>query len=125
MTDWSQAEQGFGLGISTESKRGLGLDEAHSVRAETQDGNILFSGTIADTGDYGFFVHDGDATIAIPSSSSAQVSVSTFDGEFESEFPVVIERFTGGREFDFQVGTGAARIQIQVFDGEIRLVQRR
>jgi DUF4097 and DUF4098 domain-containing protein YvlB len=99
--------------------------ESADVRAETQDGDIVFSGTIADTGDYGFFVHDGDAIIAIPSSSSARVGVSTFDGDFESEFPVVIERFTGGREFDFQVGTGRARIQIQVFDGEIRLVQRR
>jgi len=99
--------------------------ESTDVRAETQDGDVVFSGTIAQAGDYGFFVHDGDAIIAIPSSSSAQVSVSTFDGEFESEFPVVIERFTGGREFDFQVGTGQARIQIQVFDGEIRLVQRR
>lgn len=99
--------------------------ESTSVRAETQDGDIVFSGTVANAGDYGFFVHDGNATIAIPSSASAQVSVSTFDGEFESEFPVVIQRFTGGREFDFQVGTGEARIQIQVFDGEIRLVQRR
>jgi hypothetical protein len=102
----------------------MGVESA-SVRAETQDGDIVFSGTIAHEGDYAFFVHDGDATIAIPSNSSAQIGVSTFDGEFESEFPVVIQRFTGGREFDFQLGTGEARIQIQVFDGEIRLVQRR
>jgi hypothetical protein len=52
------------------------------------------------------------------------VSVSTFDGEFESEFPVVVQRFTGGREFEFILGEGAARLQIQVFDGEIRLLQR-
>ncbi len=98
---------------------------ASSVRAETQDGDIDFSGTIDEGGDYAFFVHDGDATIAIPSTTSARVAVSTFDGEFESEFPVRIERFTGGREFDFTIGEGAARIQIQVFDGEIRLLQRR
>ena len=96
-----------------------------SVRAETQDGDIEFSGSIASGGEYEFFVHDGDAVIAIPSSSGAHLSVSTFDGEFESEFPVLIERFTGGREFDFTVGNGDARIQIQVFDGEIRLLQRR
>lgn len=96
-----------------------------SVRAETQDGDIDFSGVVEDGGEYGFFVHDGDATIAIPAETNARVEVSTFDGEFESEFPVVLQRFTGGREFDFSIGEPRARIEIQVFDGEIRLRQRR
>jgi hypothetical protein len=98
---------------------------SESVRAETQDGDIVFSGSIADGGDYGFFLHDGDAMIAVPASSSARVSVSTFDGEFESEFPVVVQRFTGGREFEFVLGDGGARLQIEAFDGEIRLLRRR
>lgn len=104
----------------------LTLVDIHSssVRAETQDGDVDFSGTIDDGGDYRFFVHDGDAVIAIPPESNARVSVSTFDGEFESEFPVLIERFTGGREFDFTVNEPRARIEIQVFDGEIRLLRR-
>ncbi|MDX1493773.1 MAG: DUF4097 family beta strand repeat-containing protein [Longimicrobiales bacterium] len=96
-----------------------------SVRAETQDGDIDFTGAILDDGVYGFFVHDGDATVAIPEGTNARVAVSTFDGEFESDFPVVLDRFTGGREFDFSVGEPRARIEIQVFDGEIRLTRRR
>lgn len=95
-----------------------------SVRAETQDGDIDFSGTIEDGGEYGFFVHDGDATIAVPVGVNAEVAVSTFDGEFESEFPVTLERYTGGREFDFTIGDPRASIEIQVFDGEIRLLRR-
>lgn len=98
---------------------------SESVRAETQDGDVTFSGTIVRGGDYRFFVHDGDALIAIPRSAGAQVRVSTFDGEFEAEFPVVIERFSAGREFEFVLGDGGARLQIEVFDGEIRLLQRR
>jgi len=98
--------------------------ESASVRAETQDGDVRFSGTIADGGSYGFFVHDGDAEIEIPEGVNAQVSVSTFDGEFESQFPVVVQRFTGGREFEFVLGEGGARIEIEVFDGEIRLLRR-
>lgn len=98
---------------------------SESVQAETQDGDIEFSGTLSDRGEYGFFVHDGDAVIAIPEGSNARVSVSTFDGDFEAEFPVVIDHFTGGREFDFSIGAGGARVQIQVFDGEIRLLRRR
>jgi len=99
--------------------------QSESVRAETQDGNITFSGTIAPGGDYRFFVHDGDASIAIPSNADARFSVSTFDGDFEADFPVRIERFTGGREFEFTLGEGRARVEIQVFDGEIRLLERR
>lgn len=98
---------------------------SESVQAETQDGDIAFSGMIADGGEYRFFVHDGDADIAIPATSNARIAVSTFDGDFESDFPVRIERFTGGREFDFTMGSGRARIEIQVFDGEIRLLERR
>ncbi|MDH3271119.1 MAG: DUF4097 domain-containing protein [Gemmatimonadota bacterium] len=94
------------------------------VRAETQDGDITFSGTIDDGGDYGFFVHDGDAEVAIPADANARVEVSTFDGEFISDFPVVLQRFTGGREFAFTVGAPRARITIQVFDGEIHLQRR-
>jgi hypothetical protein len=103
------------------------LDDIDSerVRVEAQDGDVSFSGVISPTGDYGFFVHDGDATIAIPAGASARVSVSTFDGEFESEFTVRVDRFTSGREFDFTLGNGEARMQIEVFDGEIRLLRRR
>jgi DUF4097 and DUF4098 domain-containing protein YvlB len=98
--------------------------DAQTVRVEAQDGDVVFSGSIAPGGDYAFFVHDGDATIALPATASARVSVSTFDGEFESDFTVRVERFSSGREFDFTLGDGDARIQIEVFDGEIRLLQR-
>jgi DUF4097 and DUF4098 domain-containing protein YvlB len=95
-----------------------------SVRAETQEGDIDFSGVLMEDGSYGFSVHDGDARIAIPEGTDARVSVSTFDGEFESDFPVRVERFRGGRAFDFTLGTGSARLEIEVFDGEIQLRKR-
>jgi len=95
-----------------------------TVRVEAQDGDVRFSGTIDPRGDYGFFVHDGDAAIAVPANTSARVNVSTFDGEFLSDFTVRVDRFTSGREFEFTLGGGEARIQIEVFDGEIRLIQR-
>jgi hypothetical protein len=97
---------------------------AATVRVEALDGDVTFSGTIEPGGDYGFFVHDGDATIAIPAPTSARVSVSTFDGDFQSDFTVRVERFTSGREFEFALGGGEARIRIEVFDGEIRLLRR-
>jgi DUF4097 and DUF4098 domain-containing protein YvlB len=98
--------------------------QAETVRVEAQDGDVTFSGTITPGGDYGFFVHDGDATIAIPDEASARVSVSTFDGEFRSDFTVQVDRLRSGRELDFVLGSGEARLRIEVFDGEIRLLRR-
>jgi anti-sigma factor RsiW len=97
--------------------------QSMSVRAETQDGDIVFSGAIQDGGDYGFYLHDGDVLLELPADVSARVHVSTFDGEFTSDFPVRVESFSAGRQFDFVLGQGSASIEIEVFDGEIRLAR--
>jgi hypothetical protein len=52
------------------------------------------------------------------------VGISTFDGDFESEFPVRVERLSSGRPLEFVLGGGEASLRIEVFDGEIRLLQR-
>jgi hypothetical protein len=98
--------------------------ESTAVRAEAQDGDIVFSGSIVDGGEYGFYLHDGDVLLEIPADVSARVNVSTFDGEFSSDFPVQVESFSAGRQFDFVLGQGGALIDIEVFDGEIRLARR-
>ena len=95
--------------------------EAASVRGKTLDGDLFFSGTLAAGGTYWFSVHDGDADLELPPGVGAHVSVSTFDGEFTSDFPVLIQRYQGGGVFDFTLGDGAARLEVKVFDGEIRL----
>jgi hypothetical protein len=55
---------------------------------------------------------------------SATVSVATFSGGFESDFPVTLrEVLGGGRNFQFTLGDGAARIELESFAGQIRLRQ--
>jgi DUF4097 and DUF4098 domain-containing protein YvlB len=98
--------------------------ESMSVRAEAQDGDIVFSGSIASGGEYRFYLHDGDVLLEVPADVSARVHVSTVDGEFTSDFPVRVESFSAGRQFDFVLGEGRALIEIEVFDGEIRLARR-
>ncbi len=97
-----------------------GVDAA-SVRAETLSGDVFFSGPLAAGGSYWFSVHDGDAEFELPADVGAEVTVSTFDGELMSDFPVVVQRYGGGGVFDFTLGNGGARLEIQVFDGEIQL----
>jgi len=51
--------------------------------------------------------------------------VATYDGEFETEFPIVLQRLQSGREFHFELGEGGARVRLQAFDGTIRLMRSR
>lgn len=95
-----------------------------SVRAEAQDGDVLFRGSIAQGGRYGFYLHDGDASIELPDGTDASVRVATFEGEFQSDFTIRVERFTAGRQFEFALGDGGADVEIEVFDGDIRLLRR-
>lgn len=98
--------------------------DASTLQAETLDGDVFFDGTIARDGTYQFSVHDGDATLVLPGDSDAKVSVSTFDGELTSDFPVTLRHYEGGGVFDFQLGEGGAQVTVKVFDGEIRFRRR-
>ncbi|MGD8318900.1 MAG: DUF4097 family beta strand repeat-containing protein [Gemmatimonadota bacterium] len=98
---------------------------ASSLRAETLDGDVFFRGPLMHQGRYWFSVHDGDATLAVPRDADAAFSVSTFDGEFTSEFPVTLKGYKGGGVFEFTLGRGSAQVQVKVFDGEIRLARDR
>lgn len=92
-----------------------------AVRAKTLDGDIVFQGPLARGGTYWFSTHDGDADVIVPEQAGARVRVSTFDGEFTSDFPVTLQRYGGGGVFEFGIGDGGASLEIQAFDGEIRL----
>lgn len=100
------------------------VDAASSaVTAETQSGDIDFAGAVLNGGTYRFYLHSGDALLTLPTELSARVRVSTFHGDFESDFPVMVSGFTSGRAFDFTVGGGDAEIVVEAFDGEIRLTR--
>lgn len=95
--------------------------DAPSVRAETLDGDLVFQGAMQRGGTYWFSVHDGDLDLILPPDAGARTKVSTFDGEFTSDFPVTLKGYGGGGVFEFILGDGGASLEIQVFDGEIRL----
>jgi len=96
--------------------------QSDNVEATTVNGDINYDGTIRANGRYRMTTHNGDVTIVIPEGTGAQVSVSTFQGDFESAFPVTLtERH--GKRFDFTIGNGSARIELESFGGTIHLVR--
>lgn len=94
--------------------------DSRSVEAVTVNGDITYEGTIRDGGRYSLNTHNGDVAVSVPEEANVTVTVATFNGDFESDFPVTI---TGTRDkrFSFAIGDGSARLELESFGGSIRL----
>lgn len=91
-----------------------------SVRAETVSGSIEFEGRTETGGRYDFASHSGDVRLMLPSALGARISVETFSGTIDSDFPITLQPGQRhGKEFEFQVGDGGARIGATSFSGGI------
>lgn len=101
------------------------LDDVRSssVSASTVNGDIQYAGTIMDQGSYEFATHQGDLRVTMAESANATVTVNTFNGSFESEFPVTITGKTQRKKFTFTVGKGSARVSLESFSGDIEVVK--
>ena len=109
--------------ISAETVNGsvtLEQIESANVEATTVNGDIAYDGTVKDGGRYRFSTHNGGLEIAVPEKANVTVAVSTFNGEFNACFPVQLTRKTKHR-FDFTLGSGSARLELESFDGDIKL----
>lgn len=94
-----------------------------SVDASTVNGDMTYDGTIQSAGYYSFATHQGDITVTVPEGANATVTVNTFNGSFESDFPVTLTGLNQKRKFSFTLGNGSARVTLESFNGEIRLVR--
>jgi DUF4097 and DUF4098 domain-containing protein YvlB len=92
-----------------------------SVAAETMNGEVRFEGEIRDGGRYRFASHNGDLTVAVPAGSNASVSIETFSGEVEADFPIQLRGARDRRSMTFDIGRGGARLELSSFGGAIRL----
>ena len=91
-----------------------------SVGATTVNGDVTYDGVIQDGGQYTLNTHNGDVSIGMAPTTNATVEVSTFNGEFETEFPVMLSH-TSRNRFSFVLGTGSSRISLESFQGTVRL----
>jgi DUF4097 and DUF4098 domain-containing protein YvlB len=98
---------------------------SEDVEASTVSGGILYDGNLRDEGRYRFASHDGDLVIYVPDHTSAAVSVSTYEGDFHSSFPIQVQGVRHARRFDFVLGRGDAELDLESFAGAIRLLRAR
>jgi len=94
--------------------------ESANVEATTVNGDVTYDGTIKDGGRYRFATHDGSLHIAVPEKANVSVSVGTFNGDFNACFPVELRAKTKHR-FTFTLGSGSARLELESFNGDIKL----
>ena len=97
--------------------------DATNLDASTVNGDVAYDGPIHDGGRYALSSHNGDITIAVAPTANAAVAVSTFGGEFESDFPVTMTEGRKGKRFSFTLGKGGAQIELESFQGTIRLAR--
>jgi DUF4097 and DUF4098 domain-containing protein YvlB len=98
--------------------------DGRDVSAETVSGEVTYRGAIADGGRYRFQSHSGDVTVQPAGRDlNASVSVSTFSGDLESDYPVTLTQSgrIRPREFEFTIGRGGARLTLASFSGTIYL----
>jgi len=95
--------------------------ESANAEANTVNGDVVYDGTIKDGGRYRFSTHDGDLRVSVPDKSNVSVSVSTFNGDFSACFPIQLTSSKTKHRFGFTIGSGSARLEVESFDGDIRL----
>lgn len=96
-----------------------------SLDVNTVDGDIRFEGPILAGGQYTLATHDGDVIVVVAGDVDATFSVSTFDGDFVSDFPITAQGLARGEQLSFTIGAGRARVRLEAFDGTIRLSRGR
>jgi len=123
----NQGIQGLDLSGDVEAETVNGDIDLRSVisknlRASTVNGAILYLGSLESEGVYEMSTHNGDIIVGVPDKANVAVSVATFGGEFGSTFPVTITK-SRKKRFAFTLGTGSARLDLESFQGTIRLAR--
>lgn len=110
--------------------------ESSTVDVATVNGDVTYDGSIRDGGTYRFATHNGDVELRVPDHINATVFVRTYRGDFDSHFQVQVpqtqpsddddrrRRERRNRRFSFTVGSGAARVELESFGGDISLLKR-
>jgi DUF4097 and DUF4098 domain-containing protein YvlB len=96
--------------------------QSTNVDASTVNGRIVYDGTLRDGGDYSLATHNGAIWVVVPNGTNASVSVSTFNGELDTTFQIPnFESNARRRSYNFVLGSGRARVDLETFGGDINL----
>jgi Toastrack DUF4097 len=101
----------------------LGRVVSDLVEASSANGDLIWDGDFKKSGRYQFGTHNGDILVITADRPNATVSVETFSGDFESNFPVQLRETRQGQGMSFTLGDGSALVDFESFQGAIRLLK--
>ncbi len=103
--------------------------QTSSLEVSTVNGDVTFNGTVREKGSYRLTTHGGDIRVGLGGATNATVFVRTFQGDFAADFPIQLPdgqtARSGSKRFNFTLGNGSARIEVQSFNGDIVLAKGR
>ncbi len=97
--------------------------EAKSLEASTVNGSIVFVGPMLNGGLYSLSTHNGTVLVGLPEKPDVTVSVATFSGDFSSSIPLSLDRERHGKRFNFTLGSGSAKLELESFQGGVHLAR--
>jgi DUF4097 and DUF4098 domain-containing protein YvlB len=98
-----------------------------SVEASAVSGDVLFDGGLEKEARCELNSHSGKVEMRVPADLSADFSVETFSGEIRNDFgqsAIKSSEYGPGKELQFTLGSGSARIELNSFSGEV-VIQKR
>jgi DUF4097 and DUF4098 domain-containing protein YvlB len=98
---------------------------SRTVTARTTSGDVTFEGDFARGGRYEFATHSGDVRLVLPASVGAEMTMQSFSGSMDTDFPVTLaagaRSATQQRTLEFAIGDGGARVRAETFSGDVVL----
>jgi DUF4097 and DUF4098 domain-containing protein YvlB len=96
--------------------------ESRSVQASTINGAVEYNGSVLDGGRYYLGTHNGRITFSVPENANATLEITTRVGQVDSAFPVRIGSTRNG-VVTIPLGNGSARVELESYNGTVRLVR--
>jgi DUF4097 and DUF4098 domain-containing protein YvlB len=112
-----------------------------TVSASSINGMVQFDGVLAPSGSYEFSSQNRDITLWLPADVSARMKISTMNGELTTQIPATTNGMAaqsgaapsgkekhkyddGEQTFTVVYGSGAARVSIDAFNGNVIVKKR-
>lgn len=97
--------------------------ESRDVQASSLNGSVWWDGAVKERGEYRLASHNGTLYVGLPAEAGLDLTVSAYNGEFRTALPLPTPRSQRGRRFEFQLGGGGATVDLESFNGLIRLLR--
>lgn len=97
--------------------------DSDDVEASSVSGSVTFSGVFQPRGRYRLVSHTGNLQVGVPVGAGIDVTVASFNGAFQSGFPVKVGPRRKGRPFNFTLGSGGSTLELESFQGLIQLMR--